>query len=315
MSMEFQTEGSIKEILSCLEKGNFFKSKELLAELFYSSPNNSKLDMIGKYINLWCENLEITLKVEDAYIKAERLLIDWKNFIRYIRLQEDIFEPALFAIQKGIFSLALECYLKCLEEKDSVHKAEVYRKIGVCYKQLGEYDNAFRFLSDANKLHVLQADILADLADCYALIGNDRNAKVLFKEAFYIEPTKIELDFLNSDLIRYIIDELEEKNYSDSVLCCWIPVYAVIWGIFNVSRMLNSKDISNLKKEIFALENENKNPSSNSAIIVPRLINLYFWLIDYYLSKNENNDLVQTLLLKIKILDSSIYEQYVTRNL
>lgn len=311
MPMELHTKEGLNRALKHLENADPYKAHDELLALFYSDINNMELVFTGNYCNLWCEYLKTTLKIEDSFLKGEQLLIDWKNFISYIRRQSDIFEPALFALQKGIFSLALNCFLQVKEEKDSIHKAAVFRKIGVCYKQLGEYPNAFKSLSDANDLHPYQADILADLADCYALTGDDRSAKVLFREAFFIEPSKIELDFLNSSLIRDIIDELSEKNYPDSVLCCWIPVYAVLWGIFNVTRTLGSKDIAGIQKEIFALENENKNPSSNSEVIVPRLINLYFWLIDFYLKKNENTNQVDKLLLKIKILDSSIYEQYV----
>ncbi len=311
MPMEILTKEEIKSALNQLEQGNPYKAKDEIATLLYSDFNNPELIFTGNYCNLWCEYLAVTLKIEDPFIRGERLLMDWKNFVSYIQKQNDIYEPAIFALQKGIFSLALENFLQDSEEKNPSQRANIFRKIGVCYKQLGEYENAFRYLSEANKLHSLQAEILADLADCYALTGNDRNAKVLFREAFYIAPEKIELDFLNSSLIRYIIDELSEKNFSNSVLACWIPVYAVLWGIFNVTRTLNSKDVGNLKKEIFALENEHKNPSSNSDLIVPRLINLYFWLIDYYLNKNENNNQVNELLLKIKILDPKIYEQYV----
>ena len=54
-----------------------------------------------------------------------------------------------------------------------------------------------------------------------------------------------------------------------------------------------------------------KDPSCDSANPTPRLINLYFWLIDHYLMSDDNSKPVSDTLLKIKILDSGIYEQYV----
>lgn len=310
--MQIQIKEGLSEVLALLEQLDPFKAVNSLGLLFISDINNQEYSFTGKCCNLWCEYLKKIMKIEDPLNKGDCLLMDWKNFTGYLSRQQFIYDPVVYAIQKGVFTKALNCFLSSTEETDFSIKAQTFRKIGICYKHLGEYENAWRYLSDANKFHGGQSDIIADLADCFALTGNERNAKVLFREAFYIDPVKIDLDFLLSELIRCLIDELSEKKFpNQDVLSCWIPVYGTLWGIFNIKRELGSKDLGALKKEIFALENENKNPSSNSQIIVPRLINCYFWLADYYISKNENNSQVSEIKLKIKILDTSIYEQYV----
>ena len=91
----------------------------------------------------------------------------------------------------------------------------------------------------------------------------------------------------------------------------WIPVYGVLFGIFTVKRELRSQEVGRLKQEIYAKENESKDPSSDTNILTPRLINLYFWLIDHYVLTNTEQSKINQILLKIKILDPAIYSLFV----
>ena len=80
-------------------------------------------------------------------------------------------------------------------------------------------------------------------------------------------------------------------------------------GVFTMKRSLKFQEISRLKQEIYALENEQKAPMRSSELTVPRLINLYFWLIDFCQANNDSS-LVTETLLKIKILDTGVYNLY-----
>ena len=56
---------------------------------------------------------------------------------------------------------------------------------------------------------------------------------------------------------------------------------------------------------------ELKNPANNSSLITPKLLNMYFWLIDHYVLSKESVAKIDEALLEIKILDKSIYNLYV----
>ena len=101
MPMELHTKEGLNRALKHLENADPYKAHDELLALFYSDINNMELVFTGNYCNLWCEYLKTTLKIEDSFLKGEQLLIDWKNFISYIRRQSDIFEPALFALDKN----------------------------------------------------------------------------------------------------------------------------------------------------------------------------------------------------------------------
>ena len=88
--------------------------------------------------------------------------------------------------------MALDNYRSLFHETNKAQKAEILRKTGLCHKKLGDYETALKFLNDANVQMPESAPVLAEMADCYALCGEERIAKVLFREAFYVDAQKIE---------------------------------------------------------------------------------------------------------------------------
>ncbi len=261
--------------------------------------------------NFWIDALDRANKLDDAFERGQIYCNEWKNFLQFLSREEKTFDRTLFAVRSGIFSLALACFNQLAGEKDPVLKAEILRKTGLCYKKLGSYETARSCLAEANDVRSDSAATIAELADCYALCGEEKQAKVLFREAFYIDPQKIEPEFLDSELIQCLIRNVKQKGFSGAALMEWIPVYGHLHGVFTVKRMLRPQEIVRLKQEIYAKEMEIKDPSCQRALLTPRLINLYFWLIDYYSAAKEDVSKMNDIVTRIKILDTEIYELYI----
>lgn len=308
--MNIQTENGIKEALTYLESGNPEKAHMIIAPLFESDLESKELVYTTQVCTFWTGTIRNLSNMADPFERAESLLNEWKLFGPHMTKFGE-YLPAFYAIQKGVFSLALENYIKLFDQPATKLKSDIYRKAGMCYKKLGSFENATRCLSDANNLNPLQAPILAELADCFSLCGDDKKAKVMFREAFFIGPEQIDTDFLDSGLIKSLISKLSEKGYHGRILNEWIPVYGVLWGVFNIKREMKSQEIAKLKQDIYSMEMERKNPSCDDEILIPRLLKSYFWLIDQYVLKNVMDTQTNEILLKIKILDSNIYDLYV----
>jgi hypothetical protein len=87
-------------------------------------------------------------------------------------------------------------------------------------------------------------------------------------------------------------------------------VYGAIFGVFTVKRELKAVEVGKLKQAIYQLENEVKEGSDERVLLVPRLINKYFWLIDHLIAAREDKGRIDEVLLKVRMLDQSIYKQY-----
>jgi hypothetical protein len=151
---------------------------------------------------------------------------------------------------------------------------------------------------------------LSELADVNALIGETRAAKALFREAFFMDAKGVDLRSMESELIILLCDRVKDLGYVSPALEEWIPVYGVLFGVFSVKRELKQVELGRLKQSIFSLENEMRSNIDNKSTVIPRLINRYFWLIDYYENTREDPLKIEETMLKIKMVDPVIFEKY-----
>jgi len=182
--------------------------------------------------------------------------------------------------------------------------------VGRCYKGTGNYDEALNYLEQAVRFKREDAETLAEVADINALLSETKAAKALFREAFFLDPSKIDVRSLESALILQLRDKVAEMGYKDEELSEWIPVYGYLWGVFSVKRELKQMEVGRLKQSIFSLEAECEANPGRREFLKPRLLNRYFWLIDHYESSREDNALIEETLLKIKVTDPDIYKKY-----
>lgn len=300
----------IKKALGFLELGNPFDAEKVFTDGFMYNLESQEIDITEVYCKYWIERMNTLAMLKSPYERGERLFVEWKSFLRYVSTKAMRFDDAINAIKAGVFSIALRNYITLLPTSSGPFRAQILLKLGICYKKRGLFVESAGCLVEANSLTPNTAAIIAQLADCYALCGYDKDAKVLFREAFYIGARDIELDFLDSLLIRDLITKVTDVKGITPALNDWIAVYGVVLGVLNIKRLLNSKEISKLRQEIYALENSQKDPARYSADSVPRLINMYFRLIDYCRDQHDEKTISESLL-KIKILDKDIYTAYV----
>jgi hypothetical protein len=134
---------------------------------------------------------------------------------------------------------------------------------------------------------------------------------VLFREAFFQGASEIDLHFLESEIVLRLVAQVRALGYTGHDLAEWIPVYGVLYSVLNVKRELRALEFGKLKQAIFALENELRDAQPETrAVLVPRLINHYFWLIDHYVNVNDDSARINEVLLKIKLLDTDVYKRY-----
>jgi len=309
--MNIQSDEELAKAYKFLEQGNCEEAKKVLERAILYDLESEEVKFVyycGSYWNDSIKNLPNLTPFE----QGESLISVWEQFSTNLQEIPHTYPKAVYSIQKGVFTLALNAYKSLEDEKNPFQKAEICRKEGLCSKKLGDYESALSYLMQANSLTPASAPVLAEMADCFALCGEEKKAKVLFREAFFIDAQKINIEFLDSKLIRSLIDRVREKEYSLGELKEWIPVYGVLYGVFNVKRELRSLEIGKLKQEIYAKENEIKDANSDEKLLVPKIINMYFWLIDYYARTDDSNNNIQRCLLKIQALDVGVYKMYTT---
>ncbi len=288
-----------------MQSADFFLENALKADF-----EHPEVLFAMKCLHFWKDLISQMPETGNLLERGDFLCSSWKKFMLFLSHIGDSFDTARYVYRRFIFGLALDQYLAIPdEEKDSLGPLLDLR-LGRARKATGDIETALIHLERAAQGRRNDASILAELADVYAMSGEARLSKALFREAFFIDPQAIEIDFLESELIFKIIENIKELGYSGDDIAEWIPVYAEIWGVFNIKRELSSAEFNRISASARQLEVQLRESLQQGSSLVPRLLNKYFWMADHLKAREDAKEL-HSVLLKIKIIDQSIYESYI----
>lgn len=263
-----------------------------------------------KVANFWKDRFAALSAIPDPYDSGEFLLDQWRLFMPFVERIGSIPERCMYSIRFCVFGAAADFYWP-LYEKSGKKDAEIGQKLGRCFKGQGNYEKAVELYESAVNVKPDSPGILAELADSYAFVNETAFAKVMFREAFFIDPQAIQLENLESELIIRLIAAVRAEGYSGRALSEWLPVYGVLFGVFSVKRELRSIEYGKLKQSVYGLERELSQMNSEKEILIPRLLNRYFWLVDHLNRSKDDRAKLEEVLLKIQQLDKSVYAKYI----
>ena len=314
MKVTTNIEGKISSLLdtayNLFQEGDFLKSIEVLEEALSLEFDHAEVVFALKCANFWDDKKKKWESKERNKESGEYFIIQWKNFILFLDRIENDFESTTYPIRQWVFKNALS-ELKETDNGKVHHEGRYYFLLGRCYKGIGNYENALEYFETANHQKADDPEILAELADCYALIGEVKAAKVFFREAFFLNPQKVDIHFLESMLILRLISKVKASGYLSPELEEWIPIYGTVFGVLNVKRELKPLEHVRLKQEVLSMESELSRETEKSPFFVPRLLNRYFWLIDHYVSSKEDKIKIEEIFEKIRKIDPNLYDLYV----
>ncbi len=262
-----------------------------------------------KYSNFWNDRQKHVESLADDFERGEYLLGQWRTFVDFVDRIGSPVESAVNALRLFVFREALGYYRRIYQERDN-RDADLLVRIARCYKGTGEFDKSTRFLKSASTERPNDAEILSELADVLALSDEIAQAKAFFREAFFVDAQRINPARLESELIRRLLQAVREHGYDGAALLEWIPVYGFLYGVLNVKRELRSIEVGRLKQSIYELERELREGTGDEALVKPRLINRYFWLIDHYVASKEPQGKIDEVLIKIRSVDIDVYHQF-----
>lgn len=258
----------------------------------------------------WKERMARAAALPAPESRGDYLLKEWQGFLSRFRAHLDApFEGGVSAIRGTVLDRAANAYLEQLEFEEEPRKPDLLIKAARAWKGNGSYDRSLECLDRMLQARPDDAAALAEMADCLEAVGDTGKSRLFFREAFYLNAQAIDIDQLQSAVIRELAAQLSAEGLTGADLREWLPVYAVIRGVFNVKRDLKPLELGQLKQGINSLKAELHGVSSRP-LSLPRLLYRYFWLIDHFFSVKEERSKIEDVLLNIKLLDQKIYELY-----
>ena len=271
-----------------------------------------------KCLNWWLEKIKLLENYRDAYEKGLFILSQWKSYYGFLDrigeiqlVDKETCDSCQYALRRFVFSKALDYFMVPMSSEVNAKDPALLLQVGRCCKGAGDWQEAMKYLEQARHIKKEDSGILSELADVYALLGEDRGAKTFFREAFFLDPQGIDIQGLESEMIQLLIKRVKELGYTGTLLAEWVPIWGNIWRVFHFVRELKPVELGRLKQSILSLENEYRN-NKGGPEIKPRLLNRYFWLVDHCEHNRDSSSLINETLLKIKFLDPVVHEHYRT---
>jgi tetratricopeptide (TPR) repeat protein len=322
--MNDRVEGLIHNAYESMKNGDEESALSNLKEALRIDFEHQEVLYALKCLAWWLEKIKRLDDFHDPYEQGGYILSQWKPYYEFLeRIGNDFeksddyeigeaFDSCQYALKRFVFSRARYYFSALLRDGLNENDPPLLLQIGRCCKGAGDWEEALNYLEQAGRFRRDDSAILSELADVHALLGDERIAKVLFREAFYLDPQVIDLSAMESELILALRDKVGELGYKGNELAEWIPVWGCIWGIFSIKRELKPVEVGRLKQSILSLENENRSKSGGDSLIKPRLLNRYFWLIDHCEYNRDTSGLKDETLLKIKFIDPVVHGHYRT---
>ncbi|GHT89614.1 hypothetical protein FACS1894137_19010 [Spirochaetia bacterium] len=319
MSEEQSVQGLLQKAYDSLKTSDAASAIEALDEALRIDVDNREVLYALQCIHWWLDRIQgagepSPKEQSDTYARGEFILSQWDAFYSFLDRIDDgsagaAFDRCQYAVRRFVYSTALESFQDILGDGANRHDPALLLLVGRCYKGVGDYEEALKYLGQAVRFRREDGEALSQLADVHALMEEVRTAKALFREAFYTDAQKVDIRSMESEMILRLRDRVQALGYSGRELVEWIPIYGRLYGIFSAKRELKQVEVGRLKQTIFTLENAVRSKREDVNLLIPRLINRYFWLIDHYENVQEDPALIEETLLKIKIADPAVYER------
>lgn len=296
----------INKTAESIVQGEFAQAHKYLDRAFSLDFVHQRVIAGLMYIKFWEARMLSLSENLEPIEHAEVLLQYWKSFKEFLNDNPNDLQ-LIQSFRLNIFTRVHNIFSNLEYNKD---EQEMQLWQGIAYKGMGNYDDAQRCLSQAMQNGVPRARIFSELADTCALIGEEQKARVFFREAFFLDPQDVDIDGFESELFVRLVKKVREYfNFKPDELQEWLPVYGALWGLLNVKRELRALEYGKLRQRIFNYEQDLRK-SERSPAILPRLLNHYFWLIDYFVINQEQQYKIDEILLKIRSVAPEIYKLY-----
>jgi tetratricopeptide (TPR) repeat protein len=291
--------------LDLLKKGNLEESLDLFEEILKSNFSNSIAETGIKCCKYWIPRISRFNLLKKDSEKGRLYFEEWKKFETFIYSIKNIQKKVISNLMFYIFSKALDSFKDDLNA-NKVYDFNTFFMIALLYKKIGDYGNALKYFDEIINFEKGNSNVIALLADCYALIDELKKAKVLFREAFYIDPVSIDMNLLESGMIKSLISIIEERKIDKNEINYWLPVYGRVLDFFNIYRELLPVEIGRLKQEIFQLKKVYLEKSDG--IAKARLLNCLLMIYDDVKYRDFNKNKMDDIELEIKDVSDEIYD-------
>ncbi len=243
--------------------------------------HSQDLEKILKIIKFWQNRAELFTYSENH---SEKLLKEWDSFIDFCQENQLDNKKAILSIKDFVFRKVIDSLIDSYR-LSPVPERETLVLLGESFYEIGMTDKAIETLEYAMSISQEDEDvrIYAMLGNLYAESGEKDLAMLLYNDIFLKFPQVLNLEKIDFPPIQRLIQIIREDGFRDNEVAEWVPFYGYVYGGLTAKRKLEYKDYIDLQEKIKDYEKALRVDKKVIRFIIPRLINFYLWVLDYYL--------------------------------
>ena len=218
MSEEQSVQRLLQKAYDKLKASDAAQAIEALEEALRVDFENPEVVFALQCVHWWQEKMQkagepARREPSDTYARGEFILSQWDSFYGFLDhigngTVPAEYDPCLYAVKRFVYSTALRSFEDILGDGVNRHDPALLLLVGRCYKGVGNYDEALKYLEQAVRFKREDGEVLSQLADVNALMEETRSAKALFREAFYRDAQKVAIRSMESEMILRLRDRV-----------------------------------------------------------------------------------------------------------
>lgn len=302
------------EAYQLIEEGQFTEAVKKIDGLLNINPDYPGLTEGYRTAKFWQNRTDEISRKQEGKERADFLMTQWEEFKKYTEEKKIAHSAAYHASMRHVFFKASENYKKAFKNQESTtDNFDLLLNLGVCFLTLGEYGYTIETLEYARSSTRSSAKLLSLLGEAYYHTGEVPRSLLFLKEAFFINPSEIDLNLLKAKPVQDLLGVVREKRPDAPDPREWIPIYGFLEDVFYVKRQLNSQQLEGIKRDTYNLDASFRTMSRekiDSTSVMPRLINKYLWLLDYYEFQKYDFQIITEIRDRLKQIDRDLFEEY-----
>ncbi len=302
-----------KEIYEALKSGNLSQAEELSMNAMQEDIRDAAWEDILKIIKFW-QNREELFEFKEDVNQGEGLYSDWDKFVDFCEENQVMARKAIFAVKSFVFKRIVEMLIESYR-LSPLPDRELLILLGQAFFEIGLIDRAIETLEYTLSLNREDEDprVYALLGDLYAEVGNQDLAMVMYNEAFYKFPQEMNMEQIEFVTIHKLYEMIRKDGFEKNEIMEWIPVYGYLYNGLSARRNLEYQEYSQLKERILEYERALNIDKKVINIIIPRLINYYIWLFDYYIFQIKAYQAAEKVVARILQLFRAVIAEELVR--
>jgi len=302
------------EIYQLISEGNFQEAIKKSDQLMSINPEFPGVVEAYRTAKFWANREKEIKKTGEGKKTADFLMMEWNAYEDYASYKDMKASSAYKSAMRYIFFKASEQYKLAFQRNDETdNQFDLLINLGECFLRLKEYKYAVETLEYAMTSYKSNAKLLFILGESYYHLDDIPKCLLYMREAFQIDPSQIDITLIEAKPITDLIEVIRNSGKNVRDVREWIPVFGFLTDIFYVRRNLNKHQIESLKREVFNLENSLSRMNSDdieATNIIPRIINKYLWLLDYYEHQNINIENTEQIKNRLLSFDKDLFQEY-----